>query len=107
MLTHPTTLPPSAMALLILLAGARVPGVERGRILVETNCAGCHAVGRIGASPMPAAPPLRDLHRHYPVESLEEALAEGLTTGNPGKPVFRFESQDIENIIAYLKSLEH
>lgn len=107
MLEHSTILPLSAMALLMLLAGSRGSGVERGRILVETHCAGCHAVGRADDSPMPAAPPLRDLHQRYPVESLEEALAEGLTTGHPVKPVFRFEAREIEDMIDYLKSLEH
>ncbi|WP_244470512.1 c-type cytochrome [Microvirga vignae] len=107
MLEHSTTLPLSAIALLMLLAGSRGSGVERGRVLLEANCAGCHAVGRADASPMPAAPPLRDLHQRYPVESLEEALAEGLTTGHPGKPVLRFEVREIEDMIEYLKSLEH
>ena len=102
-----TALPLLALALLMLAAGSRSPGVERGRIVVKANCAGCHAVGRADASPMSAAPPLRDLHQHYPVEALEEVLAEGLVTGHPSKPVFRFESREIEDIIDYLKSLEH
>lgn len=107
MLEHSTILPLSAMALLMLLAGSRSSGVERGRVLVEAHCAGCHAVGRADSSPMPTAPPLRDLHQRYPVEALEEALAEGLTTGHPVKPVFRFEVREIEDMIEYLKSLEH
>jgi mono/diheme cytochrome c family protein len=99
-------LPFLALALLMLAAGSRNSGVGRGRTLVDANCAGCHALGRAGASPTPAAPPLRDLHHRYPVESLAEALAEGLVTGHPGKPVFRFEPQEVDDIIDYLKSLE-
>ena len=98
-----TALPLFALALLLLAADSRSPGVERGRTVVAANCAGCHAVGRADASPISAAPPFRDLQQHYPVE----ALAEGLVTGHPSKPVFRFESREIEDIIDYLKSLEH
>ncbi len=44
--------------------------------------------------------------RDRTVEDLAEALAEGLTTGHPGKPAFRFGAQDVEPVIDYLKSLE-
>ncbi len=95
-----------AMALLMPAADLRSPGVERGRALVESNCSGCHAGGRADASPTPDAPPLREVHHRYPVEFLAEALAEGLTTGHPGKPVFKFEAWEVDDIIDYLKSLE-
>jgi mono/diheme cytochrome c family protein len=55
---------------------------------------------------MPDAPPLREVHQRYPVEHLAEALAEGLVTGHPGKPAFRFDAQQVDDIIEYLKSLE-
>jgi cytochrome c len=47
------------------------------------------------------------VHKRYPVEDLAEALAEGLVTGHPSKPEFRFEAWDVDDIIDYLKSLEH
>ncbi len=103
---QPTVVPLLAMALLMLAADVRNPGVEHGHALVEANCSGCHAVGRADASPMPEAPPLRDVHQRYPVENLAEALAEGLTTGHPGKPAFKFEAREVDDIIDYLKSLE-
>lgn len=34
------------------------------------------------------------------------ALAEGLITGHPGKPAFRFDAREVDDIIEYLKSLE-
>ncbi len=42
----------------------------------------------------------------YPVESLAEGFAEGITTGHPGMPEFRFEPDEIDSLIAFLKSLE-
>ena len=49
---------------------------------------------------------LREVHQRYPVEHLAEALAEGLMTGHPGKPAFRFDAKEVDDIIEYLKSLE-
>jgi mono/diheme cytochrome c family protein len=82
------------------------PAAQRGLVLVQTNCARCHAVGRTGASPLKIAPPLRTLHLHYPVEDLQEPLAEGIVTGHPTMPEFRFDPGQVGDVIAYLKSLE-
>jgi cytochrome c len=103
---QPTTVPLLAMALFMLAADVRNVGVERGRTLIKASCSGCHAVGRADVSPMPDAPPLREVHQRYPVENLAEALAEGLVTGHPGKPAFRFDAREVDDIIEYLKSLE-
>lgn len=78
----------------------------RGFAIVQAHCARCHAVERVGASPLPAAPPFRTLHERYPVESLEESLAEGIVTGHPDMPEFSFDSGQVGDVIAYLKSLE-
>jgi cytochrome c len=80
--------------------------VQRGRVFVQTNCAGCHAVGQTGMSPLAAAPPLRELHKRYPVENLAEAFAEGIVTGHPSMPEFRLDTAQIDDLLAYLKSLE-
>ncbi|MGD9847058.1 MAG: cytochrome c, partial [Variibacter sp.] len=66
----------------------------------------CHSIGKVGPSPIAIAPLFRDLHKRYPVESLEEAFAEGISTGHPTMPEFRFEPDQIANLIAFLKSLE-
>ena len=52
------------------------------------------------------APPFRTLHERYPVEDLEESLSEGITTGHPSMPEFRFDPEQIGDIIAYLKTLK-
>jgi cytochrome c len=78
----------------------------RGELLLTRNCARCHAVGRTGASPHPAAPPFRTLSRKYKIEGLAEALAEGLSTGHPDMPEFVFAPDDVGAIIDYLKSIQ-
>ena len=86
---------------------AQSPAVQRGVAFARTNCAHCHSVDRYTPSPLKIAPPFRTLHRKYPVESLEEALAEGISTGHPSMPEFRLDPGQISDVIAYLKSLEH
>lgn len=83
------------------------PAAQRGSVIVRANCSRCHAVGKLGDSPLPIAPPFRTLHERYPVDDLQEPLAEGIVTGHPTMPEFRFDPGQVGDIIAYLKSLEH
>jgi cytochrome c len=46
------------------------------------------------------------LHERYPVENLEEPLAEGIVTGHPSMPEFRFEPDQIHDFIEFLKTLQ-
>jgi cytochrome c len=92
--------------LLQTAASATDGQVQRGKTFVGANCATCHSIGRIGASPLGVAPAFRDLHTKYPVEDLGEALAEGITTGHPTMPEFQLEPDQITDVVAYLKSLE-
>jgi mono/diheme cytochrome c family protein len=80
--------------------------VQRGQTVVTRSCGACHAVGRSGASRHREAPALRTLARRYPIESLEEALAEGIVTGHPDMPELKFEPSDVGAIVAYLKSIQ-
>ena len=97
------------IAILILAAGsagAAGDAVKRGREIAEAACADCHAIGSAGASPKAEAPPFRELERKYPVESLEEALAEGVVVGHPGMPQVKMNEADIGAFLAYLKSIQ-
>lgn len=85
---------------------AEEPSARRGGVIVKRHCAGCHAAGTTGASRHPAAPPLRELNRRYEPEVLAEALAEGILTGHPAMPAFRFEPQDVRSIILYLNDIQ-
>ena len=82
------------------------PAAQRGLVIVRTNCSRCHAIGKVGDSPLPIAPPFRTLHERYPVKDLQEPLAEEIVTGHPTMPEFRFDPGQVGDIIAYLKSLE-
>jgi cytochrome c len=56
--------------------------------------------------PLKIAPPFRTLHERYPVETLQESLAEGIVTGHPTMPEFQLDPGQVGDVIAYLKSLE-
>jgi cytochrome c len=107
----------SVVALIIAVAAASLPQIanseealsppaQRGLVFVRTHCAKCHSVDRVGPSPLSVAPPFRRLHERYPVESLQESLAEGIVTGHPSMPEFQLDPGQVGDVIAYLKSLE-
>jgi len=85
---------------------AQAPQIQRGITLARTHCVRCHSIDKLSPSPLAIAPPFRDLHRHYKVEDLAEALAEGIVTGHPTMPEFRFAPDQNGDFIAFLKSLE-
>lgn len=103
----------AAIWFLVLSANAKPfvePGnADRGRAFVKDHCSSCHAVGRLGRSPYPPAPPLRTLNAKYDVEGLAEAFAEGIIVGHKGgkqMPEFVLQPGEIDDLIAYLKSLK-
>lgn len=92
--------------LLVKSAAAQTPDVKRGEALLTRNCGPCHAVGKTGDSPRKEAPAFRTLGQRYPIESLEEALGEGIMSGHPDMPEFKFDADDVGAIITYLKSIQ-
>jgi cytochrome c len=80
--------------------------LKQGQALVAKDCSRCHGIGRGDASRHPQAPPFRTLSKRYPIESLEEALGEGIISGHPDMPEFQFDADDVGAIIAYLKSIQ-
>ncbi len=107
----------SALVLCPFLVGAAVAAptapaskdfLKQGAAIAQRNCGSCHATGRKGASPNPKSPPFRSLSRRYPLANLEEALGEGIVVGHEGldMPQFRFESREVEALLAYLASIQ-
>ena len=79
-----------------------------GKALAEQLCAGCHAVERGATSPLAAAPPFATFPAKWPVEHLQEALAEGIVVGHDAgvrMPEFRLRPDQIDDLIAHLKLL--
>ena len=87
-------------------APAVASNAEQGKRLALTYCARCHATDKVSPSPLAIAPPFRTLHERYPVDTLQEALAEGIVTGHPSMPEFRFDADQVGDFIAFLKTLE-
>jgi cytochrome c len=85
---------------------AQTPSEQRGLNFVRANCARCHAIDKVSESPLKIAPPFRTLHTRYPIESLQEAFAEGIQTGHQNMPEFRLAPDQIGDVIAYFKTLE-
>ncbi|WP_244514655.1 c-type cytochrome [Afifella marina] len=94
------------MLLLATAQGAAGQNIARGEALAEEYCARCHAVGLTGTSSMPPAPAFRDLSERYPIDTLWEALAEGIVTGHPAMPEFRWPPADIDDILGYIASIQ-
>jgi cytochrome c len=107
---------PLAFACCLLLAAgaasAKTPAnaqlLKRGQAIAQHNCGRCHAVGAKGESANPKSPPFRSLARKYPLNNLEEALAEGIVVGHEGleMPQFRLNAAQIEALLAYLGSIQ-
>jgi mono/diheme cytochrome c family protein len=95
-----------ALGLLSGLKPAAAVNPQQGKRLALTYCAKCHAIDKVSPSPLRIAPPFRTLHERYPVETLQEALAEGIITGHPTMPQFSFDADQIGDFIAFLKTLE-
>jgi mono/diheme cytochrome c family protein len=91
---------------LITPALAAPTAEQRGKAFARVNCARCHAIDRASTSPLEIAPPLRNLHRRYPINSLGEALAEGIYTGHADMPAFELSPDQIHDLLSYLKTLE-
>ena len=95
--SHPS--PPSASE----PPDALSPSQRRGFRLVSLHCARCHAIDKVGESPLAFAPAFRTLHLKYPVSDLQRPLAQGV---HPAMPRFQLEAGQVEDITAYLKTLE-
>jgi len=95
----------------LLVLGAIGPAgaaadLKRGETLLARDCGRCHAIGRTGESPVKDAPAFRTVGKRYPIESLEEALGEGIMSGHPDMPEFKYDADDVGGIIAFLKSIQ-
>ncbi len=92
--------------LMISPALALSPAEQRGKAFALNNCARCHSIDKVTQSPLKIAPPFRTLHLRYPIETIAEALAEGISTGHPTMPEFQLDPDQIHDLLSYMKTLE-
>ena len=80
---------------------------DRGRALAEAACAPCHAIAGDGPGPNPDAPPFARFARNWPIESLAEALAEGIVVSHDAAmPEFAFDPVEVGALIGYIESVQ-
>jgi cytochrome c len=96
----------TAMLISTIPAAAQSPAAQRGLTFVRVHCAQCHAIDVVSESPLKVAPPFRDLHLKYPIETLRRPLSEGIIANHPSMPQFRLEADQINDVIAFMQSLE-
>ena len=96
----------AAMFLAVLARADEAADVTAGQKIAETYCAACHAIGPDGDSPRTEAPRFRELGQRFPIENLEESLAEGIMTGHPDMPQFEMTPDEIGVFLAYLNSVQ-
>jgi mono/diheme cytochrome c family protein len=76
-----------------------------GQALLEANCGRCHAIAAKGESPLPQAPPLREVYLKYPIDQLEEGFAEGMGSRHRDMPQIQFSPDQVAAILNYLGSI--
>jgi cytochrome c len=96
---------------LALLACA-VPGAASaeqaavdGKAVLEANCGRCHATEAADSSPLPEAPPLRQIYVQYPIEQLETGFAEGMGSRHRDMPQIQFSEEQVAAILIYLGTI--
>ncbi len=82
------------------------PSAQRGLTIARTYCARCHSTDKVTESPLKIAPPFRTLHERYPVTDLQKPLSEGIVASHPTMPEFRFDPDQVHDLIEFLKTLQ-
>ena len=88
-----------------LVAAGPAKLAARGRVLLQDNCARCHAIQSSGDSPMQAAPPMREIYARFAPRELQAELSEGMVSHYADMPQIEFASEDVDAILAYLYRL--
>src|ERR1041384_4551381 len=98
----------ASLCLLLVCSGAvwaETPQ-QRVEVLARGLCSRCHAIGPIGDSPHPAAPRFRTLDNRTDLSKLAQRIREGLMTGHDDMPMFRFDRNDADAMVAYIRSIQ-
>lgn len=79
---------------------------KRGQEIANGLCSQCHAIGKTGSSPLPAAPRFRTLDSQTNLSKLSRRIQEGLLIGHEDMPMFRFDRDDADAMVAYIRSVQ-
>jgi mono/diheme cytochrome c family protein len=93
-----------ALGLPVALDAAQAAESE-GQALLAKNCGRCHSIEANGESPLPQAPPLREIYLKYPIDQLEEGFAEGMGSRHRDMPQIQFSDDQVAAILTYLGSI--
>jgi mono/diheme cytochrome c family protein len=88
-------------------AHARAEEHRNGKAMLQQLCARCHSIGRTGSSPNRQAPPFRSFSetKLYDSDFLER-LQRGYSSIHRFMPTFRFNREDAEEVVNYMKSIQ-
>lgn len=109
-MTRPLRIREALCSLALLALGASEvlaanAGPTDGKALLEKNCGRCHSLEATGASPLPQAPPLREVYLKYPIDQLEGGFAEGMGSRHRDMPQIQFSPDQVAAILNYLGSI--
>ena len=79
---------------------------QRGRTLAKRMCSQCHAIGKSGQSPRTGAPQFAHIGDRLDLSTFAQRLRRGLLPGHEDMPMFRFNRQDADALVAYLRSVQ-
>jgi len=79
---------------------------QRGKVIAVGLCSRCHAIEKTGDSPLPAAPSFRSLDARTDLSKLAQRIRGGLLTGHEDMPMFRFDRDDADAMVAYIRSIQ-
>ena len=79
---------------------------QRGKVIAQGLCSRCHAIETTGDSPFPAAPRFRSLEARTDLSKLAGRIRGGLLTGHEDMPMFRFDRDDADAMVAYIRSVQ-
>lgn len=80
--------------------------IKQGHALAKNACGRCHAIEGPGPSPLKDVPVFSLLLQDFPGRNIEEVLAQGLMTPHRPMPMFLSNNQDMDNLAAYLASIQ-
>jgi len=79
---------------------------QRGQVIAQGLCSRCHAIETTGESPLSAAPRFRSLDARTDLGKLAQRIRGGLLTGHEDMPMFRFDRDDADAMVAYIRSIQ-